>query len=268
MRIRQLINKTISLFLVDIDGVILRGKAPIIGSSEAIKELRINGAKIIFVTNNSTKSRIEHAKNLSNHGIPVIVDDIISTSYCAAKYAKENELKSAYVVGEEGLKEELERANIQVLSEHAKKVDAVIVGMDRTLTYTKLATAHRLITSGATFIATNTDATYPIENGEAPGAGAMVAAIQTTVGKPPIILGKPNPFMLNLALNETRISVDNCAVVGDRPETDIAMANKGGCIGILVLTGVSASSDPLDYFEDNRPALIYESLADLARRYH
>ena len=261
-------NKTISLFLLDIDGVILRGKSIITGSSEAIKDLKNKGAKIVFVTNNSTKSRIEHAENLSKHGISVIADDILSTSYCAAKYAKENELKSVYIVGEEGLKEELESANIQVLSQNAKNVDAVIVGMDRTLTYTKLATAHRLITNGAKFIATNTDATYPIENGEAPGAGAMIAAIHITVGKPPIILGKPNPFMLNLALKETNISVDKCAVVGDRPETDIAMANRVGCISVLVLTGVSTSSNPLDYLVDNRPTLIYESLADLARRYH
>ncbi len=260
-------NKKISLFLVDIDGVIVRGKAPIIGSSEAIKELRMKGAKIIFVTNNSTRSRIEHAKNLSTQGISVRVDDIISTSYCAAKYAEENDLNTAYIVGEEGLKDELERVNIHVLGENAKKVDAVIVGMDRTLTYAKLATAHRLITSGAEFIATNTDATYPTENGEAPGAGSMVAAIQITVGKPPIILGKPNPFILNLALQETHIQIDNCAVVGDRPETDIAMANKGGCFGILVLTGVSTSSNPLDYSGDNRPTLIYESLADMSMRY-
>jgi len=260
-------NKKISLFLVDIDGVIVRGKAPIIGSSEAIKELRMKGAKIIFVTNNSTRSRIEHAENLSNQGISVKVDDIISTSYCAAKYAEENDFNTAYIVGEEGLKDELERANIHVLGENAEKVDAVIVGMDRTLTYAKLATAHRLITGGAKFIATNTDATYPIENGEAPGAGAMVAAIQITVGKPPVILGKPNPFILNLALKETHIQLDYCAVVGDRPETDIAVANNGGCVGVLVLTGVSTSSNPLDYSKDNRPTLIFESLADMSRRY-
>jgi len=252
---------------VDIDGVIVRGKSPIPGASEAIRELRAKGAKIIFVTNNSTRSRIEHANNLTNHGISVKADDIISTSYCAAKYAQENGLKTAYIVGEEGLEDELDRVNIQIFNENVKRVDAVIVGMDRALTYNKLATAHRLITGGAKFIATNTDATYPIENGEAPGAGAMIAAIQVSVGRPPIILGKPNPFILNLALKEAHISVNNCAVIGDRPETDIAMANRGGCVGILVLTGISVSSNPLDYSEDNRPTLIYKSLAELAIKY-
>jgi 4-nitrophenyl phosphatase len=139
--------------------------------------------------------------------------------------------------------------------------------MDRNYNYRKLATAFTFIQTNAKFIATNTDATLPTERGEIPGAGAMVSSLEGCTQKRPIIIGKPNTYLMKLALERTKSAVKDCVVVGDRPETDIAMARKAGCLGIIVLTGVTNKKRRSEYPFHQRPDLIYPSLFELSKEY-
>ncbi len=257
----------VKVFLLDVDGVVIIGRTPIPGAAEGLRILKKCGTQVRLLTNNSTRSKEALAQALKEVGIEVGTDDLITSSYGAAKYLVSNHLKSAYVVGEKGLIEELKEAGITIVGPDAKHCDAVVVGLDRGLTYEKLATAFRLIRGGAKFVATNADATLPTEEGEIPGAASAVFALQASLKRRPLILGKPNAYLAKLALRETGVRVEACAVVGDRWETDIAMARKSGCLGIIVLTGVASSTRVEDYPDRFRPDMIYPSLLDLARAY-
>lgn len=165
------------------------------------------------------------------------------------------------------MREELRIAGLDLVDESSRRCDAVVVGWDRAFTYRKMASARRFIAAGAAYVATNTDATFPTENGEQPGAGAVVAGISVSSGKEPVIVGKPNDMMMRLALQRAKCSAEECAVVGDRPETDVAMARKGGCIAVLVLTGVTSPPELELYPPELRPDLVFPSLVELARNY-
>jgi HAD superfamily hydrolase (TIGR01450 family) len=258
----------IDLFLVDVDGVVVRGETPIPGAATALSTLRRVGAQIVFPTNNSTKSRQALARRLAQMGVVVDAREVLTTSYCAARHASAHDLTRVYVVGEEGLLVECREAGLDVVGEDAASCDAVIVGLDRQFNYAKLTTAFRHIRAGARFIATNTDASLPMEWGYLPGSAAMVSGLAAcTRVEPSIVLGKPNLYLLNLALSTAGVPAAKCAVVGDRPETDIAMARRGKCLAILVLTGVAETPTPEAYPPEQRPDLIFPSIRDVARSY-
>jgi 4-nitrophenyl phosphatase len=256
--------KKVELFLIDIDGVVVRGRTPIEGATEGIAILNDSGVKVMFVTNNSTKSRKMLLEELRKFSIITTKDKVLSTSYCAARYISSLGLEKIYAIGERGLYDELSEAGLTIIDDDEKECDVVLIGLDRNVTYNKLATAHKFIRDGAKFIATNTDATLPTERGDLPGAGAIVSSLITSLGKRPLILGKPNTILLELAKEKIGDDV-YCGLVGDRPETDIAMAKKGKCLGILVLTGIASSTNTNDYPEEYRPDLIYPSLLEVAR---
>jgi len=257
----------IRLFLIDIDGVIVKGDTPIEGVAEGIGILRRNGARTLFLTNNSTRSRRTLIQWFKDAGIDTAAEDMFPSSYLAAQYVFNSGLKTVYIIGEKGLLEEFTKAGLKIVTENVEDCDAVVVGLDRDFNYSKLTKGFSLIRNGARFIAANTDATLPLEKGEIPGAGAMVGSLKGCTGKRPILLGKPNTFLVKLALDMTGNKVSECAIVGDRPDTDMAMARKGGCVGIIVLTGVANKKYCKDYPADQRPDLIYPSLLELTKDY-
>lgn len=257
----------LELFLLDVDGVVILGRTPIKGAADGIQTLRDSGARVMLLTNNSTRSRRVLAKELKAASIEVEAEDIITSAYAATRYVQSKGMRRAYVVGERGLIDELADGGIEMVGEDAKDCDVVLVGLDRALTYKKLATAFRLIRGGARFVATNADATLPTEMGEIPGAASMVHALEASLGKRPIILGKPSPFMARLALKDAGVAGGQCGIVGDRYETDMAMARRVGCVGILVLTGVASLEEAEGYPAKYRPDLVYPSLSALAEEY-
>lgn len=258
----------VKLFLIDLDGVVIKGSSPIKGAVEAVKLLRGTGARLMFPTNNSTRSRVELTGLLKKVGINVPIEDLITTAYCAAQYALDKSWKRVYLIGERGLHEECEAAGLTVVDEDDEVCDGVMVGLDRDFTYKKLTAALKFLQRGAVFVATNTDSTLPTEKGEIPGAAAMVAGLEAcSKEKPIIVLGKPNTHLLELALERTGQSLDVCCVVGDRPETDIATARNAGCLSILVLTGVATQESREAYPSHQRPDLIFTTLLNAARQY-
>ncbi len=256
-------------FLLDLDGVLWRGKYVISDAIEAVKTLISIGKNVIFLTNNSTKDRKEYALRLSSLGINISIKHIITSAFATASFMKNYlRLRDAYVIGELGLKRELENQGIKVFSEEEcatmSFVSSIVVGLDRELTYRKLAIALKALLKGATFIATNEDSTLPTEEGLVPGAGSIVAAISYALGRrPEYVVGKPNKWIFEIALKEFSIHPSEAIVVGDRLDTDIRGAVNMGIDSILVLTGVARLSD----IENSRikPSYVLKSLKELFR---
>jgi len=233
--------RNFKVFAFDGDGVLWRGRTPIPSAIKVLNKLLSMGKTVVLVTNNSTKSRIMYQEMLRKMGINLPLTNIYCSSYGAAVYLSEHGYRSAYVVGEDGLKEELVKAGIKV----KRKAEAVVVGMDRKISYSKIATASRLVRDqGAFFLATNRDATFPTEKGEYPGAGSIVAAIEVAAKKPvDVDIGKPQPYMFQLIMKDHDAEPSEIVVIGDRLETDIAAAKRISAKSILVLTGVAKKED-------------------------
>ncbi|MGQ9477002.1 MAG: HAD-IIA family hydrolase [Candidatus Bipolaricaulia bacterium] len=248
-------------FLIDLDGVLIRGSLPLPGAAEALERLRELGGKVLIFSNNSTRSRRAFAQRLQGLGFAIESEEVVNSAYILGQRLLELSGPSrAFMIGEEGLKEELELAGHHLVG--PEEADFLVVGMDRQLTYEKLRQALRVLRRGARFLAANADPTFPTPEGEVPGAGAIVGAI-TGMGFPPEeVVGKPSPIAFRVALQAAGVSnARNCLVIGDRLETDILGAREAGLDSALVLTGVT-SREELER-SPIRPTWVAASLAEL-----
>lgn len=243
---------TINL-ICDLDGVVYRGSKAIAGAREALHRADRSGFNILFCTNNSSRTREQVARKIGEiAGYPARVSQIVGSAEAAARLLAGTGL-SAYVLGGEGVVEELGRVGIEIVAEEA---DAVVVGIDVDLTYKRLRTAATLASKATRFVATNDDPTYPSEDGFWPGAGSILAAVEVASGRKAEVAGKPYEPMRDL-LREKLIPGE-VWVVGDRPDTDLALAAaEVDWKSILVLTGVVTDPDTAD----PRPDLVVKDLA-------
>ena len=274
-------------FLLDCDGVLWKGTAPIPGAAESVAYLRAAGKRVLFVTNNSTKSRVDYVDKLSAMcGIPASAGDILSSAFAAATYARTAGLQRAYVIGQAGLHEEMQAAGLTTLgaadfdkpfafgtlrpSDLDPAVDCVVVGFDGQFSYYKLNMAAAYLRYGAprvAFIATNRDATFPDTHMVLAGGGTLVSAVETAAGRPPdVVAGKPSTALLDiLEAAEPDVHRAHCCMVGDRLDTDIAFGNAGKLGStLLVMTGVTHEADLEAITDDlHRPRFVLPSFADL-----
>ena len=230
------------VLFVDIDGVVWMDGRPIRQNINALKKIQESGTRIIYLTNNSTRSRSMYADRLSELGLRAGTNSIVNSGYSASIWLKRHHGPArVLMVGEEGLAEELiQQGHKLVTPSDYEKAEAVVVGLDRGLTYYKLDAAARAIRRGALFIATNRDNMYPTPTGLAPGAGSIVAFLETASGKSITFdAGKPNPWILEAAYMLLGYKPGKAAVVGDRVDTDMMLAKNASVDGILVLTGVA-----------------------------
>ncbi|RLF18259.1 MAG: haloacid dehalogenase [Thermoprotei archaeon] len=253
------------VFIVDMDGVIWRGNEPIKDAIESLNHLIQMGKRVLFMTNNSTRTRLSYLRRLKRFGVIVdSVDSIITSAYATSLLLKSLGKRNVYVVGEYGLIYELAQQGIHVLNEDESindNVEAVVVGLDRNLTYRKLMYALMAIRRGALFIATNTDSTLPTPEGEIPGAGAIVAAIRTASNKEPdYIVGKPNKLMVELALG-SNYNKYQILVIGDRLDTDLELAYNCSADSLIVLTGVTDREDIARYHR--KPTYVLSTLREM-----
>ncbi len=243
---RELIDdlKNIELAIFDLDGVIYRGDTLIPHSDEIVKELKERSIKVVFNSNNSTVTRQIYVERLKKFGIECEISDFYtSASITSTEITKIKKNAKIFVIGERGLRSELKAQGHNVIEEvsNYNDINFVIVGLDRDFKYQNLATAQKCILEGnAQFYATNADSTLPVVRGLKPGAGVMVNALKTCTGKEPVrIFGKPEPFGINLILNDTQIPAEKACIFGDRLNTDILAGNRAGIKTIAVLTGVT-----------------------------
>jgi len=220
--------------ICDLDGVVYRGREPIPGSAAALRRVLDEGYKVLFATNNSSRTQTGVVQKIREVVGLEVPDSYVVTSAEAAVSALPNDVLSCHVIGGDGIKTSVANSGRALVDSGA---DAVIVGIDVGFNYQKLTTAANEIRHGAIFVATNLDATFPTEHGFDPGAGAIVAAVAAASGVSPINAGKPEAPMR--ALIRTR-GVERAWVIGDRIETDIRMAtHEEDWQSILVMTGVT-----------------------------
>jgi HAD superfamily hydrolase (TIGR01450 family) len=250
--------KDYGLYVFDMDGVLFRGDEPTPGGPEVVREIAEGGALVRYLTNNSTKTRREFAEKLYEMGYPSEPAMIYTSAVGAAIYLGHT---SAYVVGEEGLRSELESVGCNVVEDDPAAW--VVVGACWTVTYAMIDEAQWRIRQGARFLATNMDSTYPIENGRLrPGAGSIVAAVRTAAEHDPdVVIGKPEPTLMRMIWSETEIGAESTLLIGDRLDTDVASAFNAGCDSALVLTGANSQAELRG--SRWRPTYIYGSVADL-----
>jgi phosphoglycolate/pyridoxal phosphate phosphatase family enzyme len=265
------------IFIFDLDGVVYRGSDPIPSAITAINKLKTLGKKIVFLTNNATKTRESFAKKLNSMGIPANENDIYTSSYLATiALAKEYPKGQVFVIGEEGLIYDLKHVGFTILNEKYPELDAVskipaeitadfvIVGMDTKVTYYKFRTALMLINKGAHFYATNDDANFPAPDTIWPGAGANVAFVSTAAMQPPRkVFGKPYPYGIEMILSTFRFSKETCVAIGDRLNTDILAGNRAGVDTVCVGTGISTEKEIIAAQGDLKPRYYFSTLLEM-----
>jgi len=256
----------IKAVIFDLDGVIYRGQTPLPGAGDVTRWLQARDFQTYYFTNNSTKTRESYVELLAGYGISTDVDHIVTSASLTARYFTDNGLSRArvLVVGEDGLPAELREAGVRVVRRRGgKPVDYVVVGMDRKFTYAKLHEAQQAILAGATFIATNRDATYPIEGNVIPGGGSIVAAVATAAEKEPLLIGKPSPEAGKLITHMAGVAPHEALMVGDRLETDIEMGRRAGLLTCLVLTGISARQEAEALPPESQPHWIVDTIQEV-----
>jgi phosphoglycolate/pyridoxal phosphate phosphatase family enzyme len=247
-------------FLFDLDGVLFRGDEPISGAAEAVARLRKLGKRMAFVTNNSARTPAALVAHLATVGIAANEDEIESSALATADLLAARGVRSVFVVGEEGLRSALTEAGIEVLPTTAGAVDAVVVGWDRDLTYDTLRAAVIFVQDGAALVASNADPNYPAPDGHRwPGAGAILAAVETAAETTAEVVGKPHAPLLETALR--RAGGGRPLLIGDRLDTDIEGARRLGWDSALVLTGISSRDDILA--QGIEPTHVLEDLGGL-----
>ena len=251
----------IKALVIDLDGSVYHGNSLIERADEAVNLLS-ESYEVVFLTNNSTRSREGVVEKLLNFGISCKKQQIITSGYAAARYIQaRHESSRVYVIGAQGLKDELVEHNITLCEDDCT---CVLVGLDKAFTYTKLHNALTFILRGAVFIATNTDPFLITGDGIKPGAGSLVAALETASGKKPIVTGKPSAFITDLIVTHLNVKPHEILIVGDNLRTDILMGIKGGMRTALVLTGASTLNEIGELHI--QPDYVFESISELPRR--
>lgn len=245
-------------FLIDLDGTIYRGNEKIPEAVQFVQELYRRELPYLFVTNNSTKKPEQVAAHLQSMDVPAEAADVFTTSMATATYIanKKSEAK-VYMIGEEGLQAALETKQLQLVD---KDPHFVVIGLDRKLTYEKLAKATLFIREGAIFVATNGDTALPSERGFLPGNGAIVSAVATSTNTKPTFIGKPETIIINQALNVLGTKKEETLMIGDNYATDISAGIRAQLHTLLVYTGVTTKEQLAKY--DKKPTYELESLAD------
>jgi len=247
--------------LIDMDGVIYRGKTVLPGAAELFDFLRDHGMGYLLVTNNATRTPGQVADRLATMGLDVPESLILTSATATAAYLATIAPAGTKVnvVGEQGLVEAMEQHGFVLAGRDAQYV---VAGLDKTVTYEKLMTATLAIRSGATFIGTNPDKTFPSENDIIPGAGSILAAIEAATDVQPIVVGKPEPLVIEQSLQMLGARAEETAMLGDRLETDILGGYRAGIATILVLTGISTAAEaavypaPPDWTFSDLPAML------------
>lgn len=240
--------------ICDLDGVVYRGDEIIPGSDRALEMLRENDTPVFFATNNSSRTPRDVAAKINRlSGYPAEARDVVTSAQAAARIIPIG-VTSCLVLGGNGLKEAVTDTG-RKLARSGESVECVLVGIDRELDYEALAAAAGAVRSGAVFIASNIDPTFPTPEGLLPGAGAIVAAVATAAQATPLVAGKPETPMRALI---KELVPGPAWVIGDRIDTDIEMADREiAWKSILVMSGVTGTSDG-----DGAADFVVDDLAD------
>ena len=257
--------KEIKLFLFDMAGTLYLGNRLYDFTIDLLAAIRNNGAKYLFMTNNSSKSVQDYIKKLAKLGIASDEEDFITSSQATAYYLlKHHAGKTLYVCGTESLKEELRKQGFAI-TEELDKVECLVMGFDTELTFKKLEDVSKLLLGRPElpYIATNPDYVCPTEFGSVPDCGSVCDMLYNVSKRRPLVIGKPEPLMPSLAMDKWGIDAAHTLVIGDRIYTDIKSGLRAGTHTALVLSGETT----LEILEasQEKPEVVLESAAEILR---
>jgi 4-nitrophenyl phosphatase len=233
-------------WIFDMDGVLYRGRDVLPGVQELLDALTLRERKFMMATNNSMSTPEAYERRLAEMGLEVPASAVITSALATHDYLLRTlpEGSGIYVIGMPALREQLFSDGVFHPVQYGEEQPAaVVIGLDLTFTYEKLKAAHEALQQGARFIATNADTTLPTESGLVPGAGSIVAALAAASGRQPVVIGKPETPMLEMAMLRMGVRPEETVMVGDRLDTDVLAGERAGMLTVLVLTGVSSRDD-------------------------
>lgn len=250
---------------LDMDGTIYLDKTLFKTTLPFLNLLKKLGITYTFLTNNPSKSAAEYLSHLKGIGIKASPDQLYTSTHATIDFLKKNfpKIRCLFVLGTPGLSNQLKSAGFKLTPDNPKSPpDAVIVGFDKTLTYSRLCRAAWWIKQGKLFFATNPDLICPTDEPTVlVDCGSITAAIEKATGrKPQAVLGKPDPAMLRGILQRHSFKPENLAMVGDRLYTDIEMAHRARAFGVLVLTGEATAAQAKKHMP--KPDLVVPTLAE------
>jgi 4-nitrophenyl phosphatase len=253
----------IRALIIDMDGVLWEGDRPMPGLVEFFETLRTRDIRFVLATNNASNTPEQYVAKLARMGVGVDREQVIGSGLAAALYLKQHAPAGSKVfpIGEDGVCRALLENGFRLAELYEKDADYVVCGLDRTLSWDKLATATLNLRAGAKFIGTNPDTSLPTEHGLTHGNGAVLAALQAATGIEPIIIGKPEPIMYQLAMERLQVPPEQTVALGDRLDTDILGAVRAGIRSILVLSGISTREHLADI--DYAPTWVMEDIREV-----
>jgi NagD protein len=246
-------------YLIDMDGVLVKGNTMIPGAHQFINRLRTAGAKFLVLTNNSRYTPRDLAHNLQTIGLDIPDGQIFTSAMATARFLHaQRPGGTAYVIGDSGLTSAVHEIGY-IITEHNPAY--VVLGETMSYNFDMLTKATRLVAGGAHFIATNPDPSGPTSDGMVPSCGAVAALIQRATSKNPFFVGKPNPLMMRSALNYMAAHSEDTIIIGDRMDTDVVAGVQSGMDTILVLSGITRMDEIGRY--PYVPTRIADSVADI-----
>ena len=252
------------LFIFDMDGTIYLGGNPFDFAIKYIKNLRENGKKVLFFTNNASHTTPFYMQKLTRLGFEPSEDEIMTSGDVTYEFLKrKRDGQSVYLVATDELVEEYREKGIKLLTGNEEKADIVITSFDTSLTYEKLNNACRFVRNGSEYLSTHPDFNCPTENGFIPDSGAIAALVTASTGKTPTYFGKPYKETIEMIGEATGYKNEEMCIFGDRLYTDIALGKKFGVTAVLVLSGETQPADVEAAAVADKPDFVFNSLADV-----
>lgn len=254
------------LFLLDLDGTLYLEETLLPGAAEFLAYVRSHGGAVRYLTNNSSRGVDAGLEKMQRLGVPAQREEFLTAVEATVYYLRTQRIPSDvyYVVGTESFRRQLREAGFDIRETPDADVTAVLVGYDTELTYGKVENACRLLARNVDFLATNPDWACPTLFGFVPDCGAICEFIGRGAGRQPKFIGKPDPTMIRLALEQTGCLPEETLMVGDRLYTDIACGVNAGVDTVLVLTGEATAQDAA--VSETPPTLICRDMAELLER--
>ena len=256
----ELKNK--KFFLLDMDGTIYLDNDLFDGTIDFLNQVKANGGKYLFVTNNSSKSTDAYVKKLESIGIPASTEDFLTSTDATILYLRQKlPGRKFYCFGTKSFYAQLKDAGINVTTELDDDIDAIVMGNDNELSFKKLEDACKLLLRDIDYIATNPDWVCPTAFGYVPDCGSVAEMLFRATGKRPVFIGKPRPEMLLLAMEKHGYSKAESVMIGDRLYTDIASGYNAGIDTIFVLSGEGTLDDLKE--TETPPTYVYDGIKDV-----
>jgi len=257
--------KQVQAVVSDMDGVLWHGPIPTPGLAEFFAFLNRRAIPMVLASNNSTATPAQYQQKLAGWAIHLKMEDILTCTLATVDYLRREFGPGAgvYVVGEDSLREAIRSAGFTLVTTAEQPATAVVVGGDSTLTYDKLKDASLLIQRGARFIGTNPDILCPTEEGLVPEAGTILAALQAASGVSPVIIGKPERPLFEMAVKRLGCVPAQTVMLGDRLDTDILGGQRAGLKTVLLTTGVDDQNSTVQ--KGIQPDAIFGGLVELVR---